>query len=82
MTSSDPVVRLEALREMRALVAAAATDEEKQAQSTAPLWQHHEMGLFEAARASGLDGAQVRGLRDEAITLGQLVAERGRPATD
>jgi hypothetical protein len=42
----------------------------------------HEGGFIDLARAEGLTSQQVRGLRDEAIQLGQLVAESGKPATD
>jgi hypothetical protein len=42
----------------------------------------HEGDFIGLARAEGLTGQQVRGLRDEAIQLGQLVAESGKPASD
>src|SRR5437870_13885079 len=40
-----------------------------------------ETDLFDIARTTGMDGNMVGALRDEAITLGELVAERGVPAT-
>ena len=42
----------------------------------------HEVALFDVARENGLDAVQVRGLRDEAIKLGQIIGERGKPASD
>jgi hypothetical protein len=42
----------------------------------------HETALFDVARENGLDAGQVRGLRDEAIKLGQIIGERGQPASD
>ena len=39
-----------------------------------------ESDLITTARNTGLDGSQVRSLRDAAIALGQEVGYRGRPA--
>jgi hypothetical protein len=45
-------------------------------------WSQHEAPLFDLAHEHGLDGGQVRDLRDAAIELGQVVGDRGKPATD
>jgi hypothetical protein len=41
-----------------------------------------EAPLYDLAHEHGLAAKQVRGLRDAAVDLGQVVGDRGRPASD
>jgi hypothetical protein len=104
--NTKPGDREKLLVELRSILAAQETDEEKTARGNltvreqrrefgvkdAPLhgpelesynqnFAGHETALFDVARENGLEAGQVRGLRDEAIKLGQIIGERGQPAT-
>jgi hypothetical protein len=107
LTSKDSNVRADAMQELRKLLAAGATEAERDARKAAPLgvrreeygvedpklpkpWLESykteyaawEVPLFDLANEHGLAAEQVRGLRDAAIDLGQVVGDTGRPASE
>jgi hypothetical protein len=65
--------------ELRALIASPETPEEKAARENFVAW---EPAFFDLAHEHGLAAEQVRGLRDAAVDLGQVVGDTGRPASE
>jgi hypothetical protein len=105
--SKDEVKRQAALAELRSVIAASETEDEKTARADMTVSERREQygvgdpqlprpwlenynenfaswetPFYDMAHEHGLAANQVRGLRDAAVELGQVVSDTGRPASE